>query len=412
MLIAVLTVCFVVQPALAGQDLSGVTLTISRWAGPHADAIKDLVKRFEEMTGAKVIVDAIPYGSLRERQILDAISGTGTFDILWLSETWLSEYAKRGLLHPLEGFVRSKAVTGPEFSLDNFIPSILHTGYSKGTLYALPDFVQTTLLFYREDLFDEAGLAEPEDWEDILADAEYFDRREGLHGIAWPARRGGALTHMWASLLWSAGGDYFDTQGNPQVNSEEGIAALSWMCELIKYAPEAALNWHWDGAMNSLIQGETALGFCLSGIASWTTDPDRSPLAGKFGYTALKKEGTPIGVLMDWNYAINKDSKHPEAAYRLIQWLTDTNQQKYLFLNSGSLGATKAFYQDPELSNMPWIPATQQALEYARLHPLIPEFPEIKEVLFLHLSQALIEEETPKEALDIVNEEIEKILGK
>src|SRR3954463_14730034 len=88
-----------------GTSGSDVTLTISRWAGPHADASVQLLKEFTKETGIKVRVDAIDYAQLKQKQVLAAQNKTGDYDLLYVPEAWYQEYNKAGYLVPLDQYI-------------------------------------------------------------------------------------------------------------------------------------------------------------------------------------------------------------------------------------------------------------------------------------------------------------------
>ena len=52
-------------PAMA-ED---VTLTVSRWSGPSADAQAQLMKQFTQDTGIKVDLDAVDWSQLKQKQV-------------------------------------------------------------------------------------------------------------------------------------------------------------------------------------------------------------------------------------------------------------------------------------------------------------------------------------------------------
>lgn len=87
------------------MSLVSTTLTISRWAGPHADDQIEVIKQFEEATGIDVVVDAIDYGQLREKQVLNMSTMTGEFDLVWAQEVWVPDYVNNGFLASMNQYI-------------------------------------------------------------------------------------------------------------------------------------------------------------------------------------------------------------------------------------------------------------------------------------------------------------------
>ncbi|NPV54606.1 MAG: extracellular solute-binding protein [Firmicutes bacterium] len=394
----------------AAASSTGITLTVSRWAGPHADAMRDLLKEFERETGIKVILDAIAYENLHEKQVLELSSGTGAYDVIWVPEVWIPEYAGAGWLLPIDNMVSDPKMAGSDLDLADFIPSILNTAKYNHKLYGFPTFVQTPLLVYRTDLFKKAGFDAPTTWDDTLKAAQYF-HKNGPGGIALPAKRGAASVDVWAAFLRAAGGDYFSGGMDPQVNSNAGIAATEFWVNLGEYAPKASAGWHWDEAATALAQGQVAMGITMSGIASWFVDPNQTRLVGKFGFVPLPKKVSVSGTLADWNWCISKDSKNPNAAFKLIKWLTSKDTERKLAIAAGSVGARASFYKDAQLvGKLPWLPAMLEALKNARTQPLIPQSSQIVDIMALALSSAYTGTLDVVKALNQANRDIANIV--
>ena len=396
------------------RPFAGVHLTFSRWAGPQADAMNALLPRFEKQTGIQVTMDAIAYENLHQKQVLDLSGHTRNYDVLWAPEVWVPEYARAGWILPIGPYVKDPSLNTGDFNVNvkDFIPAILKTSMYKGTLYGLPTFVQTPIVVYRKDLFAAAKLKPPTTWADTLADARYFQKK-GLGGIAMPAKRLADGVDVWAALMRSAGGDYFDGAGHPMVNSPAGVSALQYWTDLIAAGPRGSLGWAWDDVNTNLLQGQVAMGITISGIASEFTTPSMTKLVGKFGFAPLPYKNHVSGTLADWNWTINKDSKNPKAAYQLIAWLTSTSVEHQLGISQGSISARASLFSAPDLvAHSPWLPAVLQALKNAKTQPLVPQSAQISEIMQRQISLASSGSASPKDALDAANQQIAQAVGR
>ena len=79
-----------------------VTLVTSRWGGPYADFQADLLKRFTAETGIQVKQDAIDYGQLYQKQVLNMSAKTGGYDLIYTQEVWTPNYVKSEVPDPVE----------------------------------------------------------------------------------------------------------------------------------------------------------------------------------------------------------------------------------------------------------------------------------------------------------------------
>ncbi|GHO90460.1 sugar ABC transporter substrate-binding protein [Reticulibacter mediterranei] len=380
-LLLVITGCGGTSVQNSAQPYQGVHLTFSRWAGPDANAMAKVLPEFTKETGIQVTMDAISYDNLQQKQILDFTSHTANYDVLWVPEVWLPQYAQSGWLQPLQQYSNDPSLTPANFDLNDFMPSVLQTGKYNGTLYALPSFVQTPILVYRKDLLQSAHLPVPATWNDALKDAQYF-KQHGMGGIAMPAKSSADGTDVWASFMRSAGGDYFNAQGVSTVNSSAGVAALQYWSDLLKTGPTGSLQWEWDDVNANLLHGNVAMGITISGIANQFVDPSQTKFSSDFGYLALPYKDQLSGTLASWSWAMNKDSKNPKAAYLLISYLTSKRVAQQLGELDATISARASLFTASGLvAKQPWLPAVQDALKNGKTQPLIPGSAKISQIM-------------------------------
>ena len=387
----------------AAKPFEGITLVVSRWAGdPFESATRVLADRFEEETGCKIIIDAVPWENLREKQIFEMASGTGAYDILYIHPFWYAEMVNAGFLLELDDYL-----TEEEKGL--YVSSLLDACRVDGRLYGIPDWIATIILAYRTVLLEEAGLDVPESWEDVLEVAKHFTG-DGNYGIALPAKRTGALADIFSTLLPGAGAWYLDETGKPNINTPEAIETAAFVAEMLKYAPPGVLNFHWDEAGNAAMQGKVALMVAQSVNSSWLNDPNRSTTAGKWGFTSFKYNGKPTGLVQNYAWSVASDTQHPEAAIAFIRWLSETEQQRYLAEATGTAGAMYSFYEDEELiSSMPFLTAMLEAFTNAMPQPSWPQWAEMQETLELSLQNIYLGNEEPAEAMQKLQAVMEEL---
>jgi len=130
-----------------------VQLVISRWAGSHADDQASMLGEFEKATGIRVRMDAIDYGQLRQKQMLNMGGKTGAYDLVFAQEVWLPEYVNSGYLHALNDYVNDPALAGKDFDFSDFEQSLIQSDTIDGKLYGLPTFVQTPLVVFNKEVF-------------------------------------------------------------------------------------------------------------------------------------------------------------------------------------------------------------------------------------------------------------------
>jgi len=389
-----------------------VTLTISRWAGPHADDQIELIKQFTEETGITVKVDAIDYGQLYQKQTLNMSGKTGGYDLVWAQEIWLPKYVSLGYLAPMEPFINDPAVMAnlPGFDLANYNQSLIKTNTIDGKLYGLPTFIQTPMLVYNISMFEEAGIAIPENWtwEETLAAAQAF--KDKGTGIAVPAKQGMAAVDVFAAIMRSNGGDYFDESGSLALNQEANVEAAQFWKDLADVSMQGSATWHWDEVNKAVQFGQAPIGITISGLLNQLEDTENSTVVGKIGYAPLPYSENAYGTLALWSWCVTADSKHPNEAFQLAAWLTSMETEKAMTMKNGQISAVTSLFSDPELTaTMPWLPALSQALENSATQPLTDNAPQLSEKMAEILSGVFTGTMTPQEALDGAQEALAEL---
>jgi len=389
------------QAETSGQ----IELVISRWAGPHADDQAELLKEFERSTGIKVRMDAIDYGQLRQKQILNMSGKTGAYDLVWAQEVWLPQYVAAGYLRSLDEYVKDESLGGDDLDLGDFQPSLIKIATVEGKLYGLPTFVQTPLMAYNKEALSKAGIQAPKTWEETLSAAKKL-HGQGT-GIALPAKQGLAAVDVWIALDRSNKGDYFDNAGKLKLTTSENLETAKFWKNLAAVSMRGSTNWHFDDVNKAIEFGQAGLGITISGLAGALENPAESKVAGKVGYAALPYKVLPFGTLSVWNWCVTADGKHPREAYQLAVWLTSKAIEKELSLKNGQISARQSLLKDPELvAKSPWLPAVSEALTNADTQPRTKNAPKLMDAMQSALSRIAAGNADPQKELETVQTQL------
>jgi multiple sugar transport system substrate-binding protein len=137
--------------------------TLRFWAmGREGEVATELVAGFErEHPGVKVRVEQLPWTAAHEK-LLTAFAGDATPDLAQVGNTWLPEMQALGALEPLEPWL----ACSPELQAADYFGGIWATNVAGGQRVGLPWYVDTRLMFVRQDLLQRAGIREiPATWD-------------------------------------------------------------------------------------------------------------------------------------------------------------------------------------------------------------------------------------------------------
>src|ERR1700677_1096673 len=126
------------------------TLTIATVNNPDMIVMQKYSKKFEDQTGIKLKWLVLEENVLRQRVTTDISTKGGQFDIITIGMYETPIWGKNGWLVPFND-------TPASYDLDDVLASVRNGLSYDGKLYSLPFYAESTMMFYRTDLFKAAG---------------------------------------------------------------------------------------------------------------------------------------------------------------------------------------------------------------------------------------------------------------
>ena len=397
---------------------NGKQLTLAVVSGVEGEALKAAALDYEAQTGTHINIAQFPYANLFEKELIDLKAHTGAYDLIMLDDPWFPRFTHEQFLTDLTPLLQRRGQAGPDSDFIEASVALCRHPYQTGSLYALPYVGNSQLFFYRKDLFEKHSLKEPSTWNDVLTAAKTIHEKETegangakIHGYVMRAAQGNAAVADFMPIFWAFGGEMFDANGKPTVNSPQGIAALELMLELGKYSPPGYVSFNAAEVGAHLLQGTAAMSINWPAWLSSFSDPSRSKVIGKMEFanvpSAQKAGQAEIG---NWLIAIPRVSQNTEAAMDFLLWATTAEQMKRS-AQRGNPPTRRSLFNDAELlAKNPAYPAQLRSLETSRPRPRTPYWNEIENAFGIFLSKANSGELSPADAMNQANVEIEKIL--
>src|SRR5712691_5106913 len=97
------------------------------------------------------------------------------YDVIDMDVIWTAEFASNGWII---------ALPQSQFPLGDFLKPAVDTAMYQGRLYAVPDYSNADLLYYRKDILAKAGKQPPKTWAQLQQLAETVAPEYGLYGYA------------------------------------------------------------------------------------------------------------------------------------------------------------------------------------------------------------------------------------
>jgi len=403
------------------QARNGKSLTIAINSGVEGDALRQAAQDYEQRTGIHINIAEFPYANLFEKELLDLNSRTGAYDLIMLDDPWFPKFASLGVLTDLTPPFHQRGQNGAD---DDFVAlsiALCRHPYQTGALYALPYVGNSQLFFYRRDLFQKHNLKAPVTWDDVLAAAKTISEQETsgapgggrVYGYVMRAAQGNAAVADFMPIFWAFGGELFDGNGQPTVNTPEGVAALKFMIELGKYSPPGYASFNADEVGAHLLQGTAAMSINWPAWISSFSDPGKSKVIGQMEFGQMPNYKNPgRAEIGNWLIAIPRDTKNADAAMDFLLWATSAEQMK-LSAQRGNPPTRKSVFKDAHLvAKFPAYPAQLRSLESSRPRPRTPLWNEIENAFGIYLSKANSGELSAEDALNQANAEMKKIVDR
>jgi multiple sugar transport system substrate-binding protein len=377
-----------------GTKFAGISVNILTFNGPQvAEPLQRRAPDWEQLTGGHVNVVAVGFQTIYDKALLDASTGTNSFDGYVFDPQWLGDFVGPGYLLDLTDRVSADSQLdwqdiGPFFRDFN--------ATYNGKVYTIPLDGDFHMVYYRSDLLERDGLKPPATWDDYMTVAQKYHGQD-LNEDGEPdygsciAKKKGAQSYWWiisiaAGLLQGKGtteGAFFDTASlNPLFGPNAAMTkALDMYSKTATVGPPDELNMDVGGTRGLFTTGRCALSMDWGDIGTltpgtyaqdktgatitpgWKEVLDRSSgnLVACDGTTCPNAvEGVnyaPFASFGGWSGAINAASpkENQDAAYDFLSYMSAPAQSG----EDVTLGKTGYNpYRTSHFSNIqPWIDA-------------------------------------------------------
>lgn len=371
---------------------------------PRGRNLADEIALFEKANpGIKVDVDVMPWHQVTP-QVIQASAAGRTPDVARVLGWNMPELVAAGAPSSLNEYV---AGWSPEARSD-FLVGWDSTVWG-GQKLVVPMELRTSVLWYRADFLEKAGLQPPKTFDELIVAGKAMAKLPNSQGFVLGLSRANeatALSEPFYSLLWAAGGDLVDEKGNPAFNSEAGAKALGKLKEMVDQGamPRAAIGYNYEDVFSGVKAG--TVGMTFMGSMRVKTARETANLGDKLqtlpipGFTADKP--APAHVF-GWNLMIGKDSKHKDASWKFVQHMTSTEAQVRRAVATGELPTRKSAYEN-EFFQTPDAKEIQGWVSYVEAHGRTPKYPprytEMVQLIADAVQEVIVRKTDPKAALD------------
>jgi sorbitol/mannitol transport system substrate-binding protein len=407
------------------------TLTIATVNNPDMVVMQKYSGEYEKAAGVKLKWLVLDENTLRQRVTTDISTKGGQFDIITIGMYETPIWGKNGWLVPFENMDK-------DYDVDDILPTVREGLSYQGKLYSVPFYAESSMTFYRKDLFDKAGLTMPEQptWTQIKDFASKLDdKKNGTHGICIRGLPGWGENMALLGLMGNVwGGQLFNMDWKSGVSSPEWKGAVNFYVDLAnKYGPPGVVGNGFNENLALMSEGKCAIWNDATVAAGFLFDTKRSKVADKIAFAQNPIETWNKGGswLWAWSLAVPSSSKQAEAAKKFIEWATSKNYIKMIGEKEGWVtippGTRKSTYENENyLKAAPFAVPTLKAIEESKMvdntknpkpyvginFAIIPETQAINNFTGQQIAAALTGKMTVDQAMDAAAANSDRVMQK
>jgi multiple sugar transport system substrate-binding protein len=386
LLLALFTLLLLAPTALAQDDEEVVELTM--WFGRENFIPTDAFESFhEENPNIRVTTDVIPLEQAVAEFLRTWQSGRAP-DLVQVPADSIAPLAIQGTLMDMGDLLTSWEENDPE-SYEQLASAAFSMATWDGTQHGLAVHIGPFWYTYRPDLFEEAGLAIPTDWDEVLEAGRQLSTEDQI-GFSIIGSR--AHDPVWMlSLFMAMGGQFEDAV--PQLDSEAGRYLLSFYQTLMAddIADPDTLSWDSGQMRSTFISGNAAQ--ALIGDNVYPTVAESLEYGEEWAGSALphrpgaEEEGRTM--TLGWPYLVNSNTEHAEEALMVLQYLAQPEIAGEVAERYQPTTVLPVLNSESYVEAKSWAPDFEEA--FANLAPLPghPRQPQIYQILLDAMQDAL-----------------------
>ena len=351
---------------VAGGVAMAETLTIATVNNGDMIRMQGLTDDFTAKTGIDVEWVTLEENVLRQRVTTDITTKGGAFDIMTIGMYETPIWGANGWLVPLDDL-------SANYNVDDILPAMRGGLSHEGTLFAAPFYGESSMIMYRTDLMEAAGMEMPDapTWSFIReAAAAMTDRENEINGICLRGKAGwGEGGAFITAMSNSFGARWFDMDWNAQFDTQPWKDTLEFYVGMMTESgpPGYATN-GFNENLSLFQQGKCGMWIDATVAASFVTNPNDSTVADQVGFALAPDNGLGkrSNWLWAWALAIPAGTQQQDEAKQFIEWATSNSYIELVAENEGWAnvppGARTSLYENPNYKDIPFAKMTLDSI--------------------------------------------------
>jgi sorbitol/mannitol transport system substrate-binding protein len=292
-------------------------------------------------------------GDLRAAIEKNVSTHSNAFNVIMIGPYETPLFAKNGWLTDLS---KQYIASDPSYAASDLLPPIAKSLSYKSDLYAVPFYGESSMMFYRKDMFARAGLTMPPHptWAQIQGFAAKLNQPGKTSGICLRGLAGwGDNMAALDTVVNTYGGQWFDMNWKPQLTSPAFTNATNFYVNLVrKYGEPGASNDSFNQLLTLYGQGKCAMWYDAT-VAATSIAGSFPSVYAQTGYAFAPVNLTKSsGWLWTWALGIPQGTANSGAAWKFVSWATSKSYDQLVAAKYGwsavPPGTRTSLYNTPQ----------------------------------------------------------------
>lgn len=389
-------------------------VVIDFWTlGAEGEYVIQLIPKFEkENPGVTVNVQQIPWTAAQEK-LITAVASDNTPDLCQLGNTWVPQFVALNSLENLDKYISQSN----EIKKENYFEGIWNTNVLDSSVFGIPWYIDTRVLFYRSDVLSRAGFNHPpKTWDELYEVSKKIKENAGgedKYAIYLP-------TNEWAPFV------IFGMQAGSTILKDNNCYG-DFSGREFKKAFNYLINFHKErlapigiSQVTNVYQAFRDEYFAMYISGPWNINEFAKWMSGdlkdKWMTAPLPSPGNNypgLSLAGGSSLVVFKNSKKKDAVWKFIEFLSRPTIQLEFYKLVNSLPAVKDAWLDSAFVSNPYMKAFYEQFHHVVATPKIPEW---ERIVFSKLQQyaefAARGAMTTDAALEALDKDVDDILEK
>ena len=376
----------------------------------EAQQLQPLVSKFNQQhTDIRFQIVEAPSDSNQVEDLYTSsfLLGNSPYDLIYMDVVWTPKFAAAGWLQDVSDRLS-------ESDAQQYLEGDIKAGMYENKLYRIPFRSDAGMLYYRQDWLEQAGYEPPETFQELLEISQAL-QKQGLTewGYVWQGKQYEGLSAMFVEILQGSGAFWVDPDSlEVGLDRPEAIEAVEFLRRAIatKVSPPGVTTYAEEETRLLFENGKAAFLRNWPYVYSLALE---SPIAGKYSIKPMvhsvgKDSGACLG---GWGFGISTSTKHADAAWEVIKFLSSEESQREFILETGFVPSRTALFNDEAIvAKYNYYPKLLDVVQSSALRPPISQYAQASDILQRYLSAAITGKMTPQQAMQAAAGETRNLL--